>query len=109
VWLESRGAFVITASSAAEAINRLAGQDVQVLVADIGMPDEDGYTLIRKLREHERAHQRKRLPAIAVTAYAAAHDREEALSAGYDIHLPKPVDREMLLGIVRTFATVADV
>jgi PAS domain S-box-containing protein len=109
VWLESGGAYVTTASSAAEALSCLTNEDVQVLVADIGMPDEDGYTLIRKLREHERAHQQTRLPPIAVTAYAAAHDRDEALSAGYDVHLPKPVDRDVLLGAIRTLVTVADV
>jgi CheY-like chemotaxis protein len=61
------------------------------MFADIGMPHEDGYVLIQKLRAFERENSHKRLSAIALTAYASAADRDQALTAGYDIHLTKPV------------------
>jgi PAS domain S-box-containing protein len=89
--LGSRGAAVQFASSAAEAL-RLIGRDrPDVMIADIGMPDEDGYVLIQALRALEREHSHARLPAIALTAYASAADRGQALAAGYDLHLAKPV------------------
>ena len=61
------------------------------------MPDEDGYELIRTLRARERDGDLRRLAAIAVTAYAAASDRERAIAAGFDAHVSKPVDTEELL------------
>jgi CheY-like chemotaxis protein len=62
------------------------------MIADIGMPQEDGYVLIRKLRAIERKHSLGRLSAVALTAYASAADRDQALAAGYDLHLTKPVE-----------------
>ena len=62
-----------------------------VMIADIGMPGDDGYVLIQTLRAVEREHSHKRLPAIALTAYATTADRDQALAAGYDLHLAKPV------------------
>jgi PAS domain S-box-containing protein len=94
--LQSRGAVVRTATSAAEALEVIARQPPDVLLADVGMPEEDGYSLIRKVRAHEQRHNRTRLPAIAVTAYATAADREQALAEGYDWHIPKPVDPQAL-------------
>jgi CheY-like chemotaxis protein len=61
------------------------------MIADIGMPQEDGYALIQTLRALEREHSHTRLPAIALTAYASTTDRDQALTAGYDLHLAKPV------------------
>ena len=75
-----------------------------VLLSDLRMPDEDGYSLIRKLRADESERQRERLPAIAVTAYASPSDRERALAAGYDAHVAKPVEPEDL---ARAIVTVA--
>ena len=69
-----------------------------VLVSDIGMPDEDGYALIRKVRAREGGG--KRLPAVALTAYARRQDSERALAAGYQAHLAKPVDPDTLIGAV---------
>jgi len=67
-----------------------------VVVADIGLPDEDGYALIHQLRHHpSRAIQA--LPAIAVTAYAAATDRSAALTAGFQRHVAKPIDARVLI------------
>jgi PAS domain S-box-containing protein len=102
--LESQGAVVRTASSAAEALELIEGEKVHLLLADIGMPGEDGYTLVRKLRDLERDQRRRRLPTIAVTSYATAHDREQALAAGYDLHLAKPVDPNTLMHAVARFA-----
>jgi PAS domain S-box-containing protein len=90
--LESRGAVARSASSATEALEAISQRRPDVLLADVRMPDEDGYSLIRKVRAGERERQQGRLPAIAVTAYASAKDREEAIAAGYDWHVAKPVD-----------------
>jgi len=102
--LESRGAVPRTVSSAAEALDAIGQRRPDVLLSDLRMPDEDGYSLIRKLRADESERQRERLPAIAVTAYASPSDRERALAAGYDAHVAKPVEPEDL---ARAIVTVA--
>lgn len=66
-----------------------------ILVSDIGMPEEDGYTLIRKVRALS-AEQGGRIPAVALTAYARAEDRKQAMLAGFQVHIPKPVDPDEL-------------
>ncbi len=87
------------ASSADEALKLLAAEKIDVLISDIGMPDVDGYQLIKKIRAREKNEDRK-LVAIALTAYARADDRQRALLAGYQMHLSKPVDpRELIAGI----------
>ena len=101
--LEGHGAAVRTAPSAAEGLRHLEQDRFDVLVADIGMPDEDGYSFVRRLRARERDQRLARLPAIAVTAYGAASDRDEALRAGFDVHLPKPVDPDALVRAVSRF------
>ena len=65
----------------------VTGSPADVLVLDIEMPGEDGYSLVRSLREAGA-----RTPAIALTAYGRAEDRKRALASGFDLHLPKPVD-----------------
>ena len=67
-----------------------------IVISDIGMAEEDGYELMRKLRELP-PEQGGLLPAIALTGYATRKDRERALAAGYQIHLAKPVEREDLV------------
>jgi CheY-like chemotaxis protein len=74
-----------------------------VLVSDIGMPEEDGYSLIRRVREINGS----RLPAIALTAYARAQDAEAALGAGYDHHLPKPVAPADLIRAIKAVTRVS--
>ena len=75
-----------------------------VLVSDIGMPDEDGYSLIRRVRQMPADATRK-LPAIALTAYARQQDAEAAIGAGFDCHLPKPVaPAELIKAIKRVVA-----
>ena len=78
-----------------------------VLIADIGMPVEDGYALIKKVRAlpRERGGQ---TPALALTAYARTEDRVRALSEGYQVHLAKPVDRYELAGVVADLAERAE-
>jgi PAS domain S-box-containing protein len=90
--LEARGARVRAASSAAEALGVITQRRPDLLLADVGMPEEDGYSLIRRIRALEGQQNGSRLPAIAVTAYATATDRERALAEGYDGHVAKPVD-----------------
>lgn len=99
--LEDRGALVQTAGSAAEAIEMLASQRPDVLVSDIGMPEEDGYTLIRRVRALP-AEQGGNTPAVALTAYARSEDRLKAIMAGFQNHLAKPVEAAELLALVAT-------
>ncbi|MGB3266213.1 MAG: ATP-binding protein, partial [Microcoleus sp.] len=91
VALEQLGAQATAAASAQEAIELLQQSPPDILVSDIGMPVEDGYSLIRKVRSSE-SDKIKRLPAVALTAYASEQDRERAIDAGYDEHLAKPID-----------------
>ncbi|MGA9997950.1 MAG: ATP-binding protein [Pyrinomonadaceae bacterium] len=93
------GAEIITARSAAEALNIIESSKVDVLVSDIGMPEEDGYTLIRKVREMEQ-ERGGRLPAVALTAYAMAEDRLRALSSGFQAHVSKPIEPNELLMVL---------
>jgi signal transduction histidine kinase/ActR/RegA family two-component response regulator len=97
--LEGAGASVDAVGSAAEAWARLEGAGCDVLVSDIGMPDEDGYSLIKRVRGHSAARVRT-TPAVALTAYARDDDRARALAAGFDAFLPKPVEpAELLAGV----------
>ncbi len=94
-----KGAVVRTVSSAAAALQALEDWAPDVLVSDIGMPDEDGYVLIRKVRALE-AGKGGRIPAIAVTAYGGVEDRIRVLSAGFDSHVPKPVEPAELATVI---------
>jgi CheY-like chemotaxis protein len=88
--LERHGAEVTAVASSAEALAALRSTTPDALVCDIGMPDEDGYSLMRKVRTLSPAHAR--IPAIALTAWTLPEDREKAASAGYQLHLGKPAD-----------------
>jgi signal transduction histidine kinase/ActR/RegA family two-component response regulator len=98
--LEQLGAQVAAAGSAAEAMAEVRRFAPDVLVADIGMPGEDGYSLIRRIRQLDGGLGS--LPAVALTAYAGEADRQRALSAGYQLHLPKPVEPHDLAAAVAT-------
>ena len=87
--LEGLGARVSEAASVPDAIASLRDDWPEILLADIGMPGEDGYSLIRWVRRLE-TQRGSRLPALALTAYARETDRERALTAGFDAYLPKP-------------------
>jgi PAS domain S-box-containing protein len=101
--LEQCGARVTTAASTVEALAALEQSRPDVLVSDIGMPDEDGYDLIRKVRALEREHE-WRLPAVALTAYVGEDDRRRAFSAGYHAHVAKPVELTKLAALVESLA-----
>lgn len=95
--LSGYGATVVTAGSAAEALEVLKQQQPDVMISDIGMPGENGYTLMRQVRSLKLGSQ-GRLPAIALTAYA--QDRVRALAAGFQYHVPKPVEPIELATVV---------
>ena len=101
--LEIAGATVSTAGSASEAMERILATRPDVLVCDLGMPGEDGYSLIRKLRALEES-QEGTLPAIALTAYARWEDRTRAIRSGFQNHLAKPVEPAELLAVVSGLA-----
>jgi signal transduction histidine kinase/ActR/RegA family two-component response regulator len=92
-------ATVQTASSAAAALEALQWYKPDVLVSDLAMPDEDGYTLIEKVRALE-SESAKRTPAVALTAYVRVEDRVRALSAGFNMFVPKPVEPSELITAV---------
>ncbi len=97
--LEQDGAFVIAVSSAFEALQTLAEVKLDVLVSDISMPDMDGYMLIHQVRILT-PEQGGQIPAIALTAFARNEDQEEALKAGFQMHLSKPLNPEELIAAI---------
>jgi len=97
------GAEVRTASSAPEALAACDEWRPEILIADIGMPGEDGYMLMKKLRELEKLRG-GHIPAIALTAYARQEDRLRALSVGYERHVPKPIEPDEFLAAVASLA-----
>ena len=90
------GGEVQCCESAAEALRTFREWKPDLLLSDIGMPQEDGYTLIRKLRKL-KLKLAKEIPAIALTAYATDDDRERALAAGFQKHVAKPIELESLV------------
>jgi signal transduction histidine kinase len=90
------GSEVKCSESAASAIDDVRSWKPDLLVSDIGMPNEDGYSLIGKLRRLKSKKVRE-IPAVAVTAYATVEDRTRALSSGFQLHVPKPIDPEVLV------------
>jgi PAS domain S-box-containing protein len=97
--LKRYGARVTSTKSAAEALNVFSSDLPDLLISDIGMPDEDGYEFIRKLRALP-AEKGGQTPAIALTGYASRKDRERALAAGYHQHIAKPIEQtEMITAI----------
>jgi signal transduction histidine kinase/ActR/RegA family two-component response regulator len=101
--LETCGATVVSAASADDAILALGRSPVDVLLADIAMPDKDGYELIREVRSTTTSRIAA-VPAAAVTAHAREDERQRALAAGYQMHLAKPVDPTALAHAVVTLA-----
>jgi PAS domain S-box-containing protein len=105
--LTSAGAIVQTAHSASEALERLGHFHPHVLVSDIGMPEVDGYGLIRSVRSLAPTSGGK-TPAVALTAYASAEDAERCLSSGFQGHLAKPVDPVQLVRVVASLAGITE-
>jgi two-component system, chemotaxis family, CheB/CheR fusion protein len=98
--LEQRGATVRSAQSAAQARQALTVRRPDAIIADIGMPDEDGYAFLRALRRFEQEQGLPPVPAVAVTAFARPADRDCALGAGFNEHLSKPVDPDELVAVL---------
>jgi CheY-like chemotaxis protein len=103
VLLTEYGAEVLTVASAAEVLATLASFQPDVLVSDIGLPEMDGYTLLQQVRSLP-ADKGGQIPAIALTAYARGEDRERCLACGFQQHICKPVDIEMLVQAVSNLA-----
>ena len=106
-FFEERGAMVSTASSVAEAFSMFQAERPDVLISDIGMPGEDGFALIRRVRALP-ADQGGRTPAIALTAYARSDDRVKAVLAGFQHHLSKPIEPVELLVTVASLLNRGD-
>ena len=101
--LQTYGAVVMTASNAIDALRLVREERPDVVLSDIAMAGQDGYWLIREIRAilDERVSQ---LPVIATTAYGREHSRERALRAGFNEHLPKPVEPDLLCRAVARLA-----
>ena len=97
--LRDRGARVVKASDYTQALQGLDQAHPDVLISDIGLPGLDGYALIEEIRRRESSGTR-RLPAIALTAFARRQDREAALTAGFDAHCAKPFPPNELVATV---------
>ncbi|MBD0335975.1 MAG: PAS domain S-box protein [Cyanobacteria bacterium Co-bin13] len=97
--LEQTGAVVTAVASAPAALSALATSLPDILISDIGMPGMDGYMLLQTLRS-QPPEQGGTLPAIALTAYAGELDHRRAFEAGFNIHVPKPVDSERLIELI---------
>jgi len=100
--LKEVGAIVTAVSSAHEAMQVLAEARPDVLVSDLGMPDQDGFDLIRQVRAH--GYDAKKLPAVALSAFVHRNDAQLALMAGFQIHVPKPVEPQQLTSVIASLA-----
>ena len=103
--LRLEGAQVTVTDSAGSAFQHLqaAGAHFDILVTDIGLPEEDGYSLVRKLRTLQVG---RHMLAVAVTGYASNGDAAAAIEAGFDLHVPKPVDFDTFVPMVRRLAAL---
>jgi signal transduction histidine kinase/ActR/RegA family two-component response regulator len=97
--LTHAGASVTAVTSAREAFQQFEVEWPDVLITDIGLPDEDGYALVRRIRQHEAEHGGF-LPAIALTGYARADDRAQTLAAGFQAHVAKPLEQTELIAAI---------
>jgi CheY-like chemotaxis protein len=101
--LEECGTEVVKAASAGEALRIFLDAKLDMLICDLAMPDEDGCSLIRKIRLLE-PEQGGQVPAIALTASAGEQDRSLAMEAGFQVHLAKPIEPADLVGVVAALA-----
>lgn len=98
IFLEQYGSVVETAENAHVAFEKFKANGFRVIISDIGMPEEDGYALVRRIREWEG--ESSHIPAVALTAYARSEDRAMAFDAGFDEHVAKPVEPDVLIATV---------
>lgn len=101
--LEQCGGLVKTASRVDQAFEIFRTWEPDIAISDIGMPEVDGYEFIRRVREYERPH-RKKIPAVALTAFARIEDRLKSLAAGFQMHVAKPIEPAELLTIVASLS-----
>jgi CheY-like chemotaxis protein len=94
--LRETRATVTPVDSAAAAVAAFQKGKVDLLISDIGMPGEDGYSLIRRIRAIEAETGAKRIPALALTAFVSEEDQRKALASGFDRHLGKPIEPDQL-------------
>jgi len=104
VLLETHGSNVTAAASVQEALSSYDQSLPHVIVADIGMPDYNGYTLIGRVRARDRERGGNITPAIALTAFTTAIDRDTVLSAGFQVHMPKPFEPSRLITVISELA-----
>lgn len=97
--LESYSAAIVPANSAAKALAEIENEKFDLIISDIGMPEEDGFSLIGKIRKLP-AEQGGKTPAIALTAYARAEDRIKALQSGFQMHVSKPINLNELIAVI---------
>ena len=105
--LKRYGAKVTSTKSAAEALSVFESELPDVMISDIGMPDQDGYELIRKVRAAP-ADRGGKIPAIALTGYASRKDRERALAAGYHQHMAKPIEQADMIRAIAALLGMSD-
>ncbi|MEO5371746.1 MAG: PAS domain S-box protein [Magnetococcus sp. DMHC-1] len=98
--LEANGLFVTLARNGTESLQHIEKQQFDLVLLDIQMPDMDGYTVARRMRQHPQC---KTLPILAMTAHAMAGDREKCLAAGMDDHIAKPIDPDLLFAALTTW------
>lgn len=101
--IEACGGIVTTASSSEDALAELREASFDVLVSDVGMPEEDGYRFIARVRALPE-EQGGGIPAVALTAYTRMEDRTRALLAGFTTHVPKPIEPVELMAVIASMS-----
>jgi CheY-like chemotaxis protein len=101
--LETQGGAVTATASVPEALSSYDQSPPNVIVADIGLPEYNGYTLIGRVRARDR-ERGQIVPAIALTAFTTAIDRDTVLSAGFQVHMPKPFEPGRLISVIADLA-----
>lgn len=104
--LEQAGASVTAVASGIEALQAFSQALPNILVSDVGMPEMDGYMLMRQIRSLP-LEEGGQIPAIALTAYAGELDQQQAIAAGFQRHLAKPIDPETVIAIVTALVSSA--
>jgi CheY-like chemotaxis protein len=102
--LEQAGATVICTASAYEALQVLVQSTPDILLSDIGMPEMDGYMLMRQVRTMP-SNRGGQIPAIALTAYAGEMNQQQAIAAGFQQHISKPVEPEYLIQSITSLSS----
>ncbi len=104
--LSEEGAEVVSASSAAEAMEQLRSRRMDLILSDVGMPKTDGYELARSIRAIGESATPAAVPLIALSAFSRAEDARRALESGFDLHLAKPVDLEKLIVVLCQYCSI---